>query len=193
MNQLRYFALALLIVGGLVGCAKLSKTETDRTALFQRKPDPRVLQNIPKMRHDALALCVEGVGGDSTPERFKKQEGYIDSLKLMLKKLQDEYYYWDENPNELIEIADEHAMHLAMLQVPMYNGVRAGSGYEGAINRQSIQLYENMIVTAAYGICGYMKHYDVTISYNVWKSSWDDAAKMAKRPNTALEPTPTTP
>jgi hypothetical protein len=189
MTSLRYIAL-VLSVGCLSGCAHLHESNTTTSALseaevaalFQKKPDPRVLLNIPKMRHEALVLCVE-TDRDGTPEIFEKQQRYIDSLKQMLKKLQDEYFYWDDNPNDLTKIADEQAIHLAMLESPAYNGIRGGSGYEGAIYDQSIRIYENMIVTAAHGICGLLTNYGVTLSYEAWKVSWDDAAKMETRSN----------
>jgi len=200
VNPLRYIA-SVAAISCLVGCARLREpnattptlSEAKVAALFSRKPDPYVLQSIPKMRHEALALCAEGAGGDSTPEIFEKQERYIDSLKQMLKKLQVEYYYWDDNPDDLMRAADEHALHLAMLRAPAYNGVRSGSFYEGEINRQTIQVYEDMIVTAAQGICAVFTNYGVTLSYEAWKVSWDEAAKTATRPNNALQPTATAP
>ena len=183
MSLLRYITF-LLIAGNLVGCAHLGKrntatppSEAEIAAIFGRIPDPRVLLVIPKMRHDALTRCAQRVSGDTTAERLEKQEKYIEALKQMLKKLQEEYYYWDDNPNDLIKTADEHSIHLAMLGSPAYMGVRSGSGYEGEVYRQTIKTYEDMIVTAAHGICDVLTNFHMTISYDKWKSEWDDAGK----------------
>jgi hypothetical protein len=130
------------------------------------------------MRHEALLLCVEKVGGDSTPERFEKQRQYIESLKQILKKIYGAYYWWDDYPKDLEATVDDQAITLAMLEIPARRGLRSGSSYEAAINRHIIQIYEEMIVTAASGICGYLNEDGITISYEAWKSSWDNAAKV---------------
>lgn len=181
--------LVALVVGTLTGCAPFPHPHENVADLFERKAEPAVLEAIPQMRHDTLVLCAERVGGDTTPERIKKQRQYAESLRQMLMKLYAAYYWWDAYPNELEEAVDQQATRLAMLECPARGGLRSGSGYEGAICRQTIGIYEDMIMTAAQGICGYLTEDGVAVSYEAWKASWDNAAKV-DQPSNHLQPTP---
>jgi hypothetical protein len=180
MTLIRQVVLALA-VGGLTGCSPFSHSRNNASDLFQRKADRTVLEAIPQMRHEALVRCAEREGGDTTPERFEKQQHYIKSLAQLLRKLYDAYYWWDEYPKDLEATVNQQARYLAMLEVPARGGLR-GEAYEAAIYRHTIRIYEDMIVTAARGICNYLTEDGVAVSYEAWKSSWDDAAKV-QEPN----------
>jgi len=131
------------------------------------------------MRHEALLLCAEGHGGDSNPERFEKQGHYIEALRDILKKLNTTYYPDDEPIVGLDDAIELHADELARLEFPDVS-IRGASAYEASILAHTIELYENMITTAASGIGSQLEQEGTPFSYKAWKARWKNAGKPVR-------------
>ncbi len=168
----------------LCGCAHHPTGTRATNSLSPPQAKLELLNALPKIRHAALLLAAESLSGDTTPERFEKQRQYIETLQGILKKLDTAYYPDDEPLKGLDDAIELHANELARLEFPD-DFLRGASAYEASILMHTIELYENMITTAASGICVQLGEEGTPISYKTWKSQWEKAGKP-----TAMAPHP---
>jgi hypothetical protein len=174
----------------LLGACVAGAGESERIKL-----DASVLADIPAKRHAALLLFAV-TERDSTPEISEKMADYTSALKTLIQDLRRTYYWHSEFPEGLDETVQKRAYYLAGLHYPA--SPTTGASYYGSlIQRYTIRLYEDELVTIAYAVTKRFHDSDVVIvrgnaqSFASWKKEWDDAGDVNGGPNQAPEPTAT--
>jgi len=151
------------------------------------KIDPSLLASIPAKRHAALTLYTI-TARDSTPAIGEKKAMYIETLKGLIRNLLDTYYWHGEFPKGIDEAIEKRAVYEAGLWYPA-SPTTGASFYGDLVQRYTIRMYEEEVVTIASAICARVDDRDVTITagkaplFNTWKQAWDEAGDVNNGPN----------
>ena len=158
----------------------------------QIKIDASLLASVPAKRHTAVTLFAI-TDQDSSPEVSEKKAKYIETLKSMIRDLADTYYFHAEFPKDIDAAIEKRAVYQAGLRYPA-SPTTGASFYGDLIQRYTIRMYEEEIVTIAFAVSERFGESDIILTagraqdFKTWKKEWDAAGDVRDGPNQPPEP-----
>jgi hypothetical protein len=159
------------------------------------KVDASVLASIPAMRHAAVTLFAITYR-DSGPAISEKKAKYIEAIRSLIRDLLDAYYWHTEFPKDIDAAIEKRAVYEAGLQYPA-SPTTGATFYGDLVQRYTIRMYEEEIVTIAFAVSERFGESDIVITdgkaqdFKTWKKEWDDAGNVKDGPNQPPEPAST--
>jgi hypothetical protein len=156
------------------------------------KIDASLLASIPAKRHAAVTLFAI-TDRDSSPAIGEKKAQYIETLKSLIRDLSGTYYWHTEFPKDIDAAIEKRAVYQAGLRYPA-SPTTGASFYGDLIQRYTIRMYEEEIVTIAFAVSERFGERDIVITagkaqdFKTWKKEWDDAGDAKDGPNQPPEP-----
>jgi hypothetical protein len=153
---------------------------------------PALLASVPARRHAAVTLYAI-TDHDSTPAINEKKSKYIETLKGLIRDLSDTYYWHAEFPKGIDEAIEKRAVYQAGLRYPA-SPTTGASYYGDSIQRYTIRMYEEEIVTIAFAVSVRIGERDIILTsgaapnFKTWKKEWDAACNVKDGPNQRPEP-----